>query len=144
MSRGVGCHTPTPDQPTCPTGCAPLCVSDRDQKKNITPVDGRAVLGALRTLPIATWSYREEPAAVRHMGPMAQDFRAAFGLGDGDRHYHAVDAHGVALAAIQALQAAAEQQQRRIEALEKENRALARKLRALETRSSVPAASSRN
>jgi hypothetical protein len=121
----MSCFTPTAEQTTCPQGCAPRCISDRDQKKNITPVDPAAVLQSLRDLPIATWSYRQEPASVRHMGPMAQDFRAAFGLGDDDRTYHAVDAHGVALAAIKALQA-------RIEALERENRALARRLRALE------------
>ena len=37
------------------------------------------------------------------MGPMAQDFYAAFGLGADDRHIVTVDADGVALAAIQGL-----------------------------------------
>ena len=37
------------------------------------------------------------------MGPMAQHFTQAFGLGDSDCAYHPVDAHGVAFAAIQAL-----------------------------------------
>jgi hypothetical protein len=126
------CVTPTREQPTCPPGCAPLCISDRDRKKNITPVAPTAVLEAVRALPISTWTYDTEPDGVRHMGPMAQDFRAAFGLGDGDRHYHAVDAHGVALAAIQALEAQAREQRRRIEALERQNRALLRRLQALE------------
>jgi hypothetical protein len=118
------CVTLTAEQRTCPQGCAPLCISDRAQKKNITPVDPEAVLRAVRALPISTWSYKSEPDTIRHMGPMAQDFRAAFGLGEGDRTYHPVDAHGVTLAAIQALQA-------RVEALERENRRLARKVRAL-------------
>jgi hypothetical protein len=128
------CYTPTAAQPTCPQGCAPLCRSDRDQKTDIIPVDPAAVLERLSRLPVATWRYREEPGAVRHMGPMAQDFRAVFGLGDGDRYYHAVDAHGVALAAIQALERIAAQQRQRIEALEAGNRRLERKLRALEAR----------
>jgi hypothetical protein len=42
---------------------------------------------------------------VRHVGPRAQDFAAAFGVGEDDRHIHVVDASGVALAAIQALAA---------------------------------------
>jgi beta-xylosidase len=40
---------------------------------------------------------------VRHLGPVAQDFHAAFGLGSDDRHIATVDADGVALAAIQGL-----------------------------------------
>ena len=41
--------------------------------------------------------------ATPHMGPMAQDFHAAFGLGTDDKHIATVDADGVALAAIQGL-----------------------------------------
>jgi hypothetical protein len=109
-----------------------LCVSDREQKKNVTPVDPATVLQAVRGLPISTWSYRQESDQIRHMGPMAQDFRAAFGLGDADRYYHAVDAHGVALAAIQALEKMTVEQRRRIDALEAKNQKLERKLRELE------------
>jgi hypothetical protein len=132
ISISITCFTPTVEQPTCPQGCAPLCVSDREQKKNVTPVDPATVLQAVRELPISTWSYRQEPDRIRHMGPMAQDFKAAFGLGDGDRHYHPVDAHGVALAAIQALEKMAAEQHRRIDALEAKNRKLERKLRQFE------------
>jgi cell division protein FtsB len=64
---------------------------------------------------------------------MAQDFRASFGLGDNDRSFHSVDAHGVALAAIQALEGVVSQQNQRIEKLERENRALGQRLRALDT-----------
>jgi hypothetical protein len=118
------CFTPTRDQPTCPQGCAPSCRSDRDQKKNITPADPAAILDKVSRLPISTWSYREEPDSVRHLGPMAQDFRAGFGLGNDDRSYFAVDAHGVALAAIQALDRKLADQRQRIDALERENREL--------------------
>ena len=68
--------------------------------------------------------YTDEPADVRHLGPMAQDFRASFGLGDDDRTYNAIDAHGVALAAIQALEKRVVEQGKRIERLERENRRL--------------------
>jgi hypothetical protein len=126
------CLTPTAAQSTCPQGCAPLCVSDRNQKKDIVPIDPSAILDKVSRLPISTWSYRHEAASVRHLGPMAQDFRAAFGLGDDDRTYFAVDAHGVALAAIQALDGVVSRQQKQIEALTRLNRALSRRLSAIE------------
>jgi hypothetical protein len=135
----VTCHTPTKEEPTCPPGCAPLCISDRNLKRAIEPVDPDEVLARLSRLPISTWSYKADAESVRHMGPMAQDFKQAFGLGDTDRAYHAVDAHGVALAAIQALQRLNEEQGRRIEALERENRALERRLQTLERRRGAPA-----
>src|SRR6185295_15577250 len=97
----------------------------------IAPVDPSSVLARLRHLPVATSRYREEPDGVRHMGPMAQDFRAAFGLGDSDRSYYSVDAHGVALASIQALHAIAQEQNRRIERLERDNADMREQLRRL-------------
>ena len=66
-----------------------MCISDRNKKKNITPADTSAVLDKVSKLPISTWSYTAEPVDVRHMGPMAQDFRASFGLGDDDKTYNA-------------------------------------------------------
>ncbi|HMF42294.1 MAG TPA: tail fiber domain-containing protein [Polyangia bacterium] len=123
------CYTPTNDQPTCPQGCAPLCKSDRNQKKNIAPADTQAILDKVAHLPISTWTYLEEPSSVHHLGPMAQDFHASFGLGNDDRTYNSVDAHGVALAAIQALERVVAGQEKRIQALERENRRLERRAR---------------
>lgn len=80
--------------------------SDRNIKTDISPVDPRGILAKVAALPISTWSYRSSDGnggGARHLGPMAQDFRAAFGLGDDDRHIAPVDASGVSLAAIQAL-----------------------------------------
>jgi hypothetical protein len=134
ISGFTTCHTITTDQPTCPAGCAPLCVSDRNLKQAIEPVDPQEVLERLSRLPISRWRYRTEADNIRHMGPMAQDFKQAFGLGDTDRAYNPIDAHGVAFAAIQALQQLADEQQRRIDKLEREKRTLERRLRALETR----------
>ena len=84
ISASLGCHTPTPDQPTCPKGCAPLCISDRAVKRAVEPVNTQDVLAKVGELPISTWRYLSEAPGVRHMGPMAQDFRRAFGLGDSD------------------------------------------------------------
>lgn len=78
-------------------------LSDRNTKANFSAVDGQALLARLAAIPVSTWNYMTQPDSVRHMGPMAQDFRAAFGLGEDDKHISTVDAEGVALAAIQAL-----------------------------------------
>jgi hypothetical protein len=72
-------------------------------------------------MSISTWSYKTDDPSVRHIGPMAQDFYSAFGLGDTDRGYYPVDAHGVALAAIKALAEQVQEQNARIDRLEHEN-----------------------
>lgn len=102
--------------------------SDRAQKSDFAPVDRRAILDQLARLPITTWHYTNEPA-VRHIGPVAQDFKAAFNVGSDDKHIATVDADGVALAAIQALNDKVETLAARVNALEKENA----RLRASET-----------
>ncbi len=66
-------------------------------------MDGFEILEKLAALPISTWSYKSDPPSVRHLGPMAQDFMAAFGLGGDDKVIHMVDANGVVMVAIQAL-----------------------------------------
>ena len=63
---------------------------------------------------------------------MAQDFHASFGLGDDERSYYPVDAHGVALASIQALSKLVQLQQEQIRKLERQNAKLARRLGAVE------------
>ncbi len=76
------------------------------------PFDGQQVLDTLATLEISTWSYEWEPT-IRHLGPMSQDFMAAFGLGADERKIDLLDANGVNMVAIQALV-------RRLQALEAE------------------------
>ncbi|NQX01829.1 tail fiber domain-containing protein [bacterium] len=76
--------------------------SDRNAKKDFRSVEPQSVLDKLAALPVSEWSYKSDPS-VRHLGPMAQDFHAAFGVGPDDRHIATVDADGVALAAIQGL-----------------------------------------
>jgi endosialidase-like protein len=111
------------------TGSGPP--SDRNIKDTFESVDSRAILAAVARLPIERWSYKGE--TVRHLGPMAQDFAAAFGLGADDRHIFTLDAAGVALAAIQGLHALAQAQQARLEALERELTTLRRETPALRT-----------
>lgn len=91
---------PVPDgQAICYAQCPD---SDRNIKRGFVAVDVDDVLARVATLPITTWSYIEDPQ-VRHIGPMAQDFKAAFAVGASDKAIAKVDADGVALAAVQAL-----------------------------------------
>ena len=97
--------------------------SSRLLKEAFENVDVGAVLGKVLDLPITTWSYTGSNEG-RHLGPMAEDFHAAFALGSGDRTIATVDTAGVALAAIQGLNAK----------LEAENAALRERLAAIEAR----------
>jgi hypothetical protein len=85
------------------TGGAWTNSSDRALKANFTQIDPGAILSAVAAMPISAWNYTAEGESVKHVGPTAQDFRAAFGLGQDDKSISTVDAAGVALAAIQAL-----------------------------------------
>ncbi|KAA9129772.1 hypothetical protein F3N42_14040 [Marinihelvus fidelis] len=80
-----------------------LEMSDREQKHAIVPLDSDVVLEKLVQVPITEWAYRDESADQRHIGPMAQDFHAAFGLASGEKAISARDMAGVNMAAIQAL-----------------------------------------
>ncbi len=100
------------------TGGAWTNSSDRNAKTSFQPVDGQTVLEQLAGLPIQTWSYRAEEAAIRHIGPTAQDFQAAFKVGADDLHISTIDADGVALAAIQGLHQLTQEQEAEIASLE--------------------------
>lgn len=80
-------------------------VSDKNLKENFEPVDKTALLEALMEVPISTWNYTAQDESIRHIGPTAQGFYAAFGVGENDTTITTVDADGVALAAIQGLYA---------------------------------------
>jgi hypothetical protein len=81
-----------------------VLTSDRALKENFTPLDGGTVLARVAAMPVTEWNYKDDGADKKHIGPMAQDFQAAFGLNGGDdKHISTVDEGGVALAAIQGL-----------------------------------------
>lgn len=92
-------------------------VSDVNVKTGFDPTDPVEVLEKLASVPIQTWRYEGQDESITHMGPTAQDFYSAFGLGIDDRHIVTVDADGVAMAAIQGLYELVQQQQREIERL---------------------------
>lgn len=81
------------------------CSSDRRLKQALVLLDGEAVLDRLVAMPVYQWQPKGRNAHVMHYGPMAQDFRAAFGLGIDETTIGMQDADGVALAAIQGLNA---------------------------------------
>lgn len=119
--------------------------SDVNRKHLFRTLSGEDVLTRLRSLPIQTWSYRVEDSSVRHLGPTAQDFRAAFGLGNDDKVIGTVDADGVALAGVQALDRRTARQQAdlaaaraEIDKLRAENRDLAARLARIEALLSAP------
>jgi hypothetical protein len=92
-------------------------LSDRNAKENFQEVDPGAVLEKVANLPISRWNFKED-SETPHIGPMAQDFYAAFGLGPDDKHIATVDADGVALAAIQGLNTKVESGKQKTQSLE--------------------------
>ncbi len=76
--------------------------SDRNSKENFTAVDGNELLDQIAQLSITRWNYKGNNQA-EHIGPTAQDFKAAFGVGVDDRSISTIDPSGIALAAIKAL-----------------------------------------
>jgi hypothetical protein len=93
------------------------CSSDRNLKENFESVDALELLERLSQVPIERWNAKGTDPDIRHMGPMAQDFYAAFGLGEDDRHISALDVGGVALAAIQGLYQIAQEQEAQVTSL---------------------------
>jgi len=97
--------------------------SDMNLKENFTEIDIQELLGKIAALEISEWNYKADDDDVRHIGPVAQDFHALFGLGADDKAISTVDPAGIALAAIKELYLTTEelkQQTERIEALENE------------------------
>ena len=121
-----------------------LGASDRNKKKDINPVDAEDVLEKVSKLSVSTWRYKHDKNESLHMGPMAQDFHAAFGLGADDRHIGMLDASGVALISIQALNGKLEAREQElndkldakdseIEALKKRNEEVTSRMERLES-----------
>jgi hypothetical protein len=112
-----------------------VTTSDRNAKENFAPVSPSEVLDKVAALPITTWNFKDMKDG-RHLGPMAQDFYAAFQLGGGDTTITSVDPDGVALAAIQGLnekvEARSQKSEASIQELKAENTELKARLETLE------------
>jgi hypothetical protein len=105
-----------------------LLTSDRNAKENFVTLNPQTVLARVAALPVTQWNYKSDDPAQKHIGPMAQDFQAAFQLSDDDKHISVVDEGGVALAAIQGLN---EKLETKSEKLEAENAVLREQLAGL-------------
>ena len=114
------------------TGWVGFNTSNKALKYGIRSVDGKDILYRLAQMPISRWSYQSEEPKIEHLGPMAQDFYDAFGLGEDNKHISTVDADGVAMAAIQGLHEIVQEKEGRIFKLEQRNADLEERLEALE------------
>jgi trimeric autotransporter adhesin len=126
----TGDTTSGPSVALLPGAAAWSTLSDVNSKEHFAHIDADWLLRRLAAMPVHTWSFKAQAADIRHMGPTAQDFRAAFGLGEDPRRINALDADGVALAALQALEARTRTERDTIAA---EMAALRRELDALRT-----------
>jgi len=94
--------------------------SARDRKTEFSTLDRAETLEKLAEIPIESWQYKTDKNAVRHVGPTAEDFHGAFGLGGTDSAISVVDATGIALVAIQALHDEVSERDERIADLEQD------------------------
>ena len=103
-----------------PNGSQFTSLSDVRTKHRFRELDGDDVLAKIAQMPVTEWSYKAQDAAIRHIGPTAQDFHAAFGLGEDPLRIGTLDADGVALAGVRALEARSHQHADEIAALKAE------------------------
>jgi hypothetical protein len=94
-------------------------LSSKASKTAFEPIDKKGYLEKVAALPLTKWSYRTEDPSISHVGPMAEDFHAAFGHGANNRTITTIDADGVALAAIQGLYELVKEQQAEIQRLKR-------------------------
>jgi hypothetical protein len=104
-----------------PNGNQWLVLSDRNMKNHFQTLDPKQVLDKFSKLPITEWSYKAQDPSIRHIGPMAQDFYQAFGLGEDRLRIGTLDADGVMMAAIQGLNAELKDKEKQIATLKTEN-----------------------
>ena len=107
--------------------------SSRSLKDGFQAVDGRDVLARLAAMPVSEWRYKSDPASSRHIGPVAEDFHTAFGLGAEGIGLNVGDVAGVTIAAVQGLWMEMKEQEKTLEDLQelvKQQRQLIEALRA--------------
>jgi hypothetical protein len=108
--------------------------SDRNVKENFVPVEPAAILQKIEALPVTEWNYKNEDRSVRHIGPVAQDFYAIFGVGNSSTSISTIDPSGIALAGIQALDAKGDQQDTELAELKHQLDAKTDEIRSLHER----------
>jgi hypothetical protein len=101
--------------------------SDENLKENFQPVDGEEILEKIEQLEITQWNYKTESDEVTHIGPTAQDFKEAFGVGSNDKSISTIDPSGVALVAVKELRKENKELKAQVAELKKMVEELARK-----------------
>ncbi|MFH1624356.1 MAG: tail fiber domain-containing protein [Pseudomonadota bacterium] len=124
---------PNTESPNIVGGHPNNSVSDRNLKENFASVDTLGLLARLAEIPLSTWNYKSQSNSIRHIGPMAQDFYAAFQIGEDDKHINTIDADGVALAAIQGLYKLLKEKDSLINKLESQLTTLEQRILGLES-----------
>jgi hypothetical protein len=109
-------------------------LSSRSAKKDFAVIDPVEVLERLIELPVLSWQYKDNESGARHVGPMAEDFFAAFRLGTGETHISPSDKAGIALLAIQGLRGELTGRDARIAELKARNATLERRMAEVERR----------
>ena len=108
--------------------------SERNLKENFVPLSPATILQKIDALPVTEWNYKNEDPSVRHIGPVAQDFHAIFGVGDSSTSISTIDPSGIAIVGIQALDAKGESQDGQIAQLKEQVDARTQEIRSLEER----------
>lgn len=108
-------------------------LSDRNRKCEIRPINPCEILAKVAELPITSWRYDSQDPSIRHIGPMAQDFNKAFGVGEFENGITTIDIDGVALAAIQGLHEMLKQRDTALTDLRAENAELRAQLTRIES-----------
>lgn len=114
VAGNTGCDLP-------PNSGTFSCSSSRTIKTAFEAIDADAWLGRIRSLPLSTWSYINDQAHTRHLGPVAEDFFAQFGLGEGPSNIGAQDLASLGLVGVQALAERGEEQASEIAKLNERN-----------------------
>jgi len=129
------------------SGTSWVCSSSRTLKENFQPVDGEELLRRIRGVELNRWTLIDDPARTPHIGPFAEDFHAAFGVGDDPRAIGHQDIDGVNFGGVQALDARTLQMQetiagqaRQIEQLQADKAAMEARIQRLEALLTPPSA----
>ena len=78
---------------------------DRNLKENFRDLEGEEVLDKIRNIPVTEWNYKRGDKSLKYIGPMAQDFYAAFHLmGTDSLGINSLCMDGVNMAGVKALE----------------------------------------
>jgi hypothetical protein len=98
---------------------------NRNLKENFEQIDGEMILNKIKSIPITKWNYKADENKEKYIGPMAQDFYAAFQLNGTDSlGINSISIDGINLIGVQALEKRTAAIQNTIDMLVKRNELL--------------------